>query len=66
MDVMKKVLKVVGIIAAIAAAAAGVYFLVKKIQEKKALKENSDLESFVSCSCLDDEPILVQDTPAQA
>ena len=62
----KKALKIIGIVAAVAAAAAAVYFLVKKLQEEKALKENDDLESFVSCSCLDDEPIVVEDTPAEA
>ena len=62
----KKVLKIVGIIAAVAAAAAAVYFLVKKLKEKKALKaSDEDLESFVSCSCLDDEPIVVEDKPAE-
>jgi len=62
----KKVLKIIGIIAAVAAAAAAVYFLVKKLKEKKALKESDELESFVSCSCLDDEPIVVEDKPAEA
>ena len=61
----KKILKIVGIVAAIAAAAAAVYFLVKKIKEKKALKANTELESFVSCSCLEDEPIMVEDPPAE-
>jgi len=62
----KKVLKIIGIIAAVAAAAAAVYFLVKKLKEKKALAEgDEDLESFVSCSCLDDEPIVVEDKPAE-
>jgi len=61
----KKVLKIIGIIAAVAAAAAAVYFLVKKIKEKKALAESDELESFVSCSCLDDEPIVVEDKPAE-
>lgn len=60
----KKIMKIVGIIAAIAAAAAGVYVLVKKLQAKKA-QANEALESFVSCSCLDDEPIIVDDQPAE-
>ena len=60
-DTWKKVLKIVGIIAAVAAAAAGVYFLVMKLKEKKTLASSEDdLESFVSCSCLDDEPIVVE------
>ena len=62
----KKIFKIIGIIAAVAAAAAAVYFLVKKLQEKKALAANDNLESFVSCSCLDDEPIVVEDpTPSE-
>jgi len=65
MDALKKALKIIGIIAAVAAAAAAVYFLVKKLKEKKALPEEEDLESFVSCSCLDDEPIVVEDKPAE-
>jgi len=60
-DTCKKIMKIIGIIAAIAAAAAAVYFLVMKLKEKKALGGDDDLESFVSCSCLDDEPILVED-----
>ena len=58
----KKVLKVIGIIVAVAAAIAGIYLLVKKIKEKKAMAaDNDSLESFVPCACLDDEPILVED-----
>jgi len=53
-------MKIIGIIAAVAAAAAAVYLVVKKVQEKKALAQGDDLESFVSCSCLDDEPVMVQ------
>jgi len=56
----KKVLKIVGIVVAAVAAVAAVYLLVKKIKEKKAAQGDS-LESFVSCSCLDDEPIVVED-----
>ena len=47
---MKKVLKIVGIIAGIAGVAAGVYFLIKKLQDKK--NQTADLEeNYVSCSC---------------
>ncbi|MDR3313542.1 MAG: hypothetical protein LBS96_03690 [Oscillospiraceae bacterium] len=61
---MKKVLKAIGIILAIAAAAAAVYLVVKKVlDKKKAAEGGEDLESFVSCSCLEDEPILVEDKP---
>ncbi len=55
MDALKKVLKIIGIITAVAAAAAGIYFAVTKIMERK--KECDDEENFVSCSCLDDEPV---------
>jgi len=60
MCTLKKVLKIVGIVVAVAAALAAVFLLVKKIKEKKALASD-DIESFVSCSCLDDEPIVVAD-----
>ena len=60
----KKVLKIVGIVVAVAAAAAAVFLVVKKLKEKKAIEENDSLESFVSCSCLDDEPIVVEDPSA--
>ena len=67
MCTLKKILKVVAIIAAIAGAAAAVYCLVKKLKAKKAACDcGGDIESFVSCSCLDDEPILVDDQPAPA
>ncbi len=50
MDCIKKVLKVVGIILAVAGVAAGVYFAVKKFLEKK--NQAADLEeNYVSCSC---------------
>ncbi|MBQ6421539.1 MAG: hypothetical protein IJK02_10740 [Clostridia bacterium] len=45
-----KVLKVISIILAVAAAIAGVCVIVKKIAEKKQL-ETSDEENYVSCSC---------------
>ncbi len=50
MKCFKKVLKVIGIIAAIAAAVAGIYFAITKIKEKKAAQAN-DEECYVSCSC---------------
>jgi len=54
MDTFKKVLKIVGIIAAIAGLAAGIYFVVSKVLAKK--KGEDDEENYVTCSCLDDEP----------
>ena len=50
----KKALKIVGIILGVAAVAAGVFFAVKKIKEKKAV-EAGDEENYVSCSCCDAE-----------
>ncbi len=46
---MKKIVKLVAIIAAIAAALAGIYVIVKKLAEKK--NATSDEENYVSCSC---------------
>ena len=46
----KKILKIIGFIAAIAAVVAGIYFAVKLIKEKKAA-EAYDEENYVSCSC---------------
>ena len=47
---MKKALKVIGIILAVAGVIAGVYFAVKKYLEKKnAVADNE--ENYVSCSC---------------
>ena len=51
---MKKVLKVLAIVAAIAGAAAAVYFAVTKFMEKKQKIGNTE-ENYVSCSCCDDE-----------
>ncbi len=50
MDCIKKVIKVVAIIIAVAAAVAGIYYAVKKFLDKK--KETADAEeNYVSCSC---------------
>lgn len=54
MKCFKKVLKVVGIIVAIAAAVAGVYLAITKIKEKKAAQAN-DEECYVSCSCCEND-----------
>lgn len=53
MCTIKKVLKIIGIIAAIAGAVAGIYFAVTKIMDCK--KCNDSEENYVSCSCCDDE-----------
>lgn len=51
---MKKFFKFLGIIAAIAAAAAAVYVAVEKIKAKNA-PQGYDEDNYVSCSCLDDD-----------
>ena len=60
MDTLKKVLKALGIIAAIAGFIAGVYVLVKKLCEKKNCKCEDDKENYVSCSCLDADFVAEQ------
>ncbi|MBR5497010.1 MAG: hypothetical protein IKV76_03400 [Clostridia bacterium] len=51
---MKKVLKVLAIVAAIAGVAAAIYFAVTKFMEKKQKIGNTE-ENYVSCSCFDEE-----------
>lgn len=51
---MKKVLKILAIVAAIAGACAAVYVVVTKFMEKKQKIGNTE-ENYVSCSCYDDE-----------
>lgn len=51
---MKKALKIIGIILAVAGVGVGIYFLVKKIKEKKALAADCE-ENYVSCSCCEAE-----------
>ena len=53
-DTLKKIFKIVGIIAAIAGAAAGVYMLIKKFCPKCNPLED-DTCDYVSCSCFEDE-----------
>lgn len=51
---MKKVLKVIGITAAVAGAIFGVYVIVKKYVDSKKVVIGNDAENYVSCSCCDD------------
>ena len=51
---MKKVLKVIGIIAAVAGAIFGVYVIVKKYVDSKKVVIGNDAENYVSCPCCDD------------
>lgn len=50
----EKVLKVIGIIAAVAGAIFGVYVIVKKYVDSKKVVIGNDAENYVSCSCCDD------------
>ena len=50
MKCFKKILKIVGIILAIAGVAAGIYFAVKKFLDKKNQAADCE-ENYVSCSC---------------
>ena len=50
-DVIKKILKVVGIIVAIAGAIAGIYCLVTKVLPCKNEVADDDESDYVSCSC---------------
>ncbi len=51
---MKKFLKILAIISAIAGVAAAAYVVIQKIKAKNA-PSGYDEENYVSCSCLDDE-----------
>lgn len=61
-DTIKKILKIVGIIAGICAAAAGIYYLVTKVIPcKSSVCDDDDESDYVSCSCCDvDEPVQVE------
>ena len=56
MCTFKKILKIIGIVMAVAGAVAGIYFAVTKILECKKSSEGE--ENYVSCSCFDDEPAI--------
>ncbi|MBQ6066974.1 MAG: hypothetical protein IJK89_09130 [Clostridia bacterium] len=49
---MSKILKIVAIVIAVAAAIAGIYVVVTKFLNKK--QSASDEENYVSCSCEED------------
>ena len=52
MDKAKKIIKIVAIIIAVAAAVVGIAFAVKKIIDKKKAAAEEP-ENYVSCSCCD-------------
>ena len=54
METLKKILKVLGIILAVAGVVAGIYFAIKKYREKKNQIADSE-ENYVSCSCCEEE-----------
>ncbi len=51
---MKKALKVIAIIAGIAAVAVAAYILIKKYVDSKRVVIGNEAENYVSCSCCDD------------
>ena len=51
-DTLKKIFKIIGIIAAIAGAAAAVYMLIKKFCPKCKEAEDDKCD-YVSCSCFE-------------
>lgn len=51
---MKKVFKVIAVLAAIAGAAFAAYVIVKKYVDSKKVVIGNDAENYVSCSCCDD------------
>ena len=63
MCTFKKVLKIIGIIAAVAGAIAGIYFAVTKIMECKKCSDSE--ENYVSCSCCEDDGGCTEATPAE-
>ena len=63
MKVLKKILKVFAIIAAIAGAAAAIYFAIQKLTGGKSAAAEDDFENYVSCSCCDDD--FISETVAE-
>lgn len=62
-DVIKKIFKIIGILAAIAGAIAGIYYVVTKVLPCKNEVTDDDQSDYVSCSCCEqEEPVEV---PAQ-
>ena len=54
MECVKKILKIVAIVVAVAGVATAVYFAVKKFLDKKNEKADCE-ENYVSCSCCEAE-----------
>ncbi len=51
---MKKALKIIAIIAGIAAIAVAAYVIIKKYVDSKRVVIGNDAENYVSCSCCDE------------
>lgn len=51
---MKKALKIIAIIAGIAAIAIAAYVIIKKYVDSKRVVIGNDAENYVSCSCCDE------------
>lgn len=59
-DTIKKIMKIIGIIAAIGAAIAGIYYVVTKLIPCKNSVADDDESDYVSCSCCDKvDPVQV-------
>jgi hypothetical protein len=52
---MKKALKIIAIVVAIAGAAFAAYILIKKYVDSKKVVIGNDAENYVSCSCCDED-----------
>ena len=59
---MKMFFKFLGVLAAIAAAAAAVYVVLQKVKAKNT-PESYDEDNYVSCSCLEDD--FISETVAE-
>ena len=52
---MKKALKIIAVILAVAGAAFAAYVLIKKYVDSKKVVIGNDAENYVSCSCCDED-----------
>lgn len=52
---MKKALKIIAIVLAVAGAAFAAYVLIKKYVDSKKVVIGNDAENYVSCSCCDED-----------
>lgn len=64
MKTFKKIVKIVAVVLAIAAAVAGIYVAVTKIIEKKKAKNADDRVNYVSCSSLEGDYDFISETVA--